>query len=183
MKVIKRSLFVLAILVFGVGLVRSALAVTPPAADSDEMPVNGTYSFSAYGGNVVTVVQVPAESMSGVFTVATGTVTGTFNVTGGSFTLKDNKDICTGTFSGKGTPVANTINSGTMALTLASLVGTGCAALGVNGSPLTLYYGVASISSRGNPDLSPTHSVIFFEDIDTNTLAITGEAQLQGSVD
>jgi hypothetical protein len=178
MKVIKRGLFFLAILVLGAGLTRSASAISVPA-DSDEFPTDGTYSFSAGGTDVVALLNVPASSMSGVFTV-TGS-TSTFAVSAGSFILNDKGNICTGKFSGTGTPVANTVTSGTMALTLSSLSGV-CTILGTNGSPLTLYYSVASQSPIAFLS-SPSHSVIFFEDIDTNTLAITGEAQLQASPD
>ncbi len=42
-------------------------------------------------------------------------------------------------------------------------------------------YGVASLG--GNPAFFPSHSVIFMEDIDSNAIAVTGEAQLQaGSI-
>lgn len=136
----------MAVLVFGLSSIRPASAVTP-SPDSDEMPTNGTYSFGMGGTNVNVLRDVPASSMSGVFTVTDGS--GTFAVTAGSFILNDNGHVCTGKFSGTGTPDAAGVNSGTMALTLSSLSSANCNILspGGTGTPttLTLYYGVAEL--------------------------------------
>ncbi len=78
MNVFKRGLFILAVLVFGLSSIRPASAVTA-TPDSDEMPANGTYSFGMGGTNVNVLRDVPASSMSGVFTVTDGS--GTFSVT------------------------------------------------------------------------------------------------------
>ena len=71
MKVIKRGLFLLVILVFGVGIVRSALANEGNSA----FPADGTYSFALVGANVNTTTDVPTTAISGVFKVNGGSST------------------------------------------------------------------------------------------------------------
>ena len=175
MKAIKCGLLVTVMLVFGPGIVRSALACGFPAA--------GTYSFAMVGANVNTTTDVPTTAMSGVFTVNRGPTT--FAVSQGNFTLNDDRRICTGGFAGTGTPDAVGVNSGTMALMLSGLGGgTNCDVLSVNGvgtpTRLTLYYGVASLGSRGFLDFfGPSNSIIFMEVIDQNSVAMVGEASKQ----
>lgn len=176
MKVIKRGLFLLVILVFGVGLVRSALANEGNSA----FPADGTYSFAMVGANVNATTDVPTSAVSGVFTVKGGS--STFAVTNGEFMLNDDRNICMAQFSGTGTPDAAGITSGNMNLTLTSLSGPNCDTLspGGHGTPttLTLYYGVSSIGGVFG-GFSPSRSVMFIEDIDTDTIAAVGEAQKQ----
>jgi hypothetical protein len=178
MKVIKRGLFLLAILVFGVGQVRSALAND---GGNSAFPANGTYSFSMVGANVNATTDVPTTAVTGVFTIAGGS--STFAVSNGEFMLNDDVHVCTAHFSGTGTPNAPGITSGTMNLTLSSVSGPNCDSLNPGGgggtpSTFTLYYAVSSIGgSLGG--ISPSRSIIFLEDVDTNTVSVVGEAQKQ----
>lgn len=175
-KVIKRGLLLTVMLVFGLGIVRSALADD----SSEQFPADGTYSFALVGANVNTTTDVPTTAMSGVFKVTGGSTT--FAVSKGNFILNDDRKMCTGGFAGTGTPNAAGVNSGTMALTLSGLGGgANCDVLSVNGTgtptALTLYYGVSSLG--GNPDFFPSNSVIYLEVIDQNSVALVGEASKQ----
>ncbi len=178
MKVIKRGLFLLVILVFGVGLVRSALA--DGDGGNSAFPADGTYSFAMVGANVNATTDVPTSAISGVFTVKGGS--STFAVSSGEFMLNDDRNICMAQFNGSGTPDAAGITSGTMNLTFTSLSGPNCDSLspGGHGIPttLTLYYGVSSIGGIFG-GFAPSRSVMFIEDIDTDTIAAVGEAQKQ----
>src|SRR5580700_4657477 len=122
MKVMKRGLLMLVILLFGVGSVRLAFAASA-CDDSDELPKNGSYSFSLVGSDVITLHDVPTTAFSGSFTTKAVTVSGSssFNVTGGSFLLDDDGSICTGTFTGTGACQALEVFAGSMNLTLANL--------------------------------------------------------------
>jgi hypothetical protein len=175
MKVIKRSWFLMVILVFEVGMLRPALAY-----DTAAFPANGTYSFAMVGANVNTTTDVPTTALSGVYTVAGGSTT--FAVSNGFFTMNDDGRICTAQFSGTGTPVSPGINSGFMVLTLSNLSGPNCDALSPGGigtpTTLTIFYGVASIGGTVG-GLNPSRSVMFIEIADTNTIAAVGEAQKQ----
>jgi hypothetical protein len=177
MKVIKRGLFLLVILVFGVGQVRSALAND---GGNSAFPANGTYSFGLVGANVNATTDVPTTAVTGVFTVAGGS--STFAVSNGEFMLNNDLLICTAHFSGTGTPNAPGITSGTMNLTLTSLSGPNCDSLSPGGKStpvaFTLYYGVSSIGGTLG-GISPSRSIIFLEDIDNDTISVTGEAQKQ----
>src|SRR5271169_609356 len=106
MKVIKRGLFLLAILVFGVGQVRSALA---DGGGNSAFPADGTYSFAMVGANTNATTDVPTTAISGVFTVKGGS--STFAVSNGEFMLNDDRNICTAQFGGTGTPIAAGITS------------------------------------------------------------------------
>jgi hypothetical protein len=177
MKVIKVGLFLMAILVFGIGPVRSALAND---GGNSAFPANGTYSFSMVGANVNATTDVPTTATTGVFTITGGS--STFAVSNGEFMLNDDVHVCTAHFSGTGTPNAPGITSGTMNLTLSSLSGPNCDTLSPGGTGIpgafTLYYAVSSIGgSLGG--ISPSRSIIFLEDIDVNTISVTGEAQKQ----
>jgi hypothetical protein len=175
MRTIKRGMFLLVILVFGLGAASAALADD----SSSPLPASGTYSFVTVGSNVNTLTDVPTTTLGGVFTVTRGT--NDFTVTAGDFMLNFNKNICTANFAGTGTPVASGITSGTMTLTLSNLTGSVCDILSDGGmttpTTLTLYYSVASLG--GNPDLKPSNSVIFLDVIDTNSISVVGEAQKQ----
>jgi hypothetical protein len=177
MKVIKRGLFLLVILVFGVGQVRSALA---DGGGNSAFPADGTYSFGMVGANVNATTDVPTTAISGVFTVKGGS--STFAVTAGEFMLNDDLHICTAKFSGTGTPNAPGITSGSMNLTLSSLSGPNCDSLspGGTGTPVafSLYYAVSSIGGTLG-GFSPSRSIIFLQDLDTNTISVVGEAQKQ----
>jgi len=177
MKVIKRGLFLLAILVFGVGQVRSALA---DGGGNSAFPADGTYSFAMVGANTNATTDVPTTAISGVFTVKGGS--STFAVSNGEFMLNDDRNICTAQFGGTGTPIAAGITSGTMNLTLTSLSGPNCDTLspGGTGTPgaFTLFYAVSSIGGTLG-GISPSRSIIFLEDIDSDTISVVGEAQKQ----
>ncbi len=174
MKVMKRGLLTLVILLFCVGSVRLAFAATA-CDDSDELPKNGTYSFSLVGSDVITVHDVPTTAFSGSFTTKSVTVSGSasFNVTGGSFLLDDDGSICTGTFTGTGACQALDVFAGTMSLTVANLTDVtpgACATIdaGVPTGALTLQYGTFN-----------SHAGMFLMDTDTNTYSVVGEAQVQ----
>jgi hypothetical protein len=177
MRTIKRGMFLLVILVFGLGAVSAALAGEDNTPSP--LPASGTYSFVTVGSNVNALTDVPTTTLGGVFTVTRGTTD--FTVSAGDFMLNFNKNICTGNFTGTGTPVASGITSGTMSLTLSNLSGSVCDILSDGGSTtpttLTMYYSVASLG--GNPDFSPSNSVIFVDVIDTNSVSVVGEAQKQ----
>ena len=177
MKVIKRGLFLMIALGFEVGVLGPALAASSP----NPLPANGTYSFSMVGANVNALSDVPTTAATGVFTV-TDNGSATFSVTNGELMLNDDRNVCSASFSGTGTPAATGITSGTMALTLSNLSGPNCDSLSPGGvgtpSVLTLYYGVSSIGGTFG-GISPSRSVLFIEDIDTNTISVVGEAQKQ----
>jgi hypothetical protein len=175
MKVIKRGLFLMVALGFEVGVLGPALAAPNP------LPVNGTYSFSMVGANVNALTDVPTTAATGVFTV-TEVGTTSFNVTNGELMLNDDRNVCIAHFSGTGTPAAGGLTSGTMALTLSNLSGPNCDTLSPGGvgtpTTLSLFYGVSSIGGTFG-GISPSRSVLFIEDIDTNTISVVGEAQKQ----
>jgi hypothetical protein len=175
MKVIKRGLFLMIAMGFEFGVLGLALAAPNP------LPANGTYSFSMVGANVNALTDVPTATATGVFTVADVGST-SFTVTNGVLMLNDDRNVCVAHFSGTGTPAAVGITSGTMALTLSSLSGPNCDSLSPGGvgtpTELSLYYGVASIGGFFGGIL-PSNSVLFIEDIDTNTISVVGEAQKQ----
>jgi hypothetical protein len=164
MKVMKRGLLMLVILLFGVGSVRLAFAASA-CDDSDELPKNGSYSFSLVGSDVITLHDVPTTAFSGSFTTKAVTVSGSssFNVTGGSFLLDDDGSICTGTFTGTGACQALEVFAGSMNLTLANLIDSGLPT-----GALTLQYGMFN-----------AHAGMFLMDTDTNTYSVVGEAQVQ----
>jgi hypothetical protein len=176
MKVMKRGLLMLVVLLFGVGSVRLAYAA-PVCDNTDELPNNATYSFQMVGSDVITVHDVPTSAFTGTFATAAMNVSGAsfFNVTGGSFVLNDDGNICTGSFAGTGSCQFSQITSGTMNLTLSNLVDVtpgGCTTID-SATPtgaLTLYYGLFN-SQKG----------MYLMDLDTNTYSIVGEAQAQSA--
>jgi hypothetical protein len=176
MKVIKRGLFLMVALGLEVGALGPALAAAP-----NPLPVNGTYSFSMVGANVNALSDVPTTAATGVFKV-TDVGSTSFTVANGELMLNDDRNVCIANFSGTGTPAAAGITSGTMALTLSGLSGPNCDSLspGGVGTPtvLTLYYSVSSIGGALG-GISPSRSILFIEDLDTNTISVVGEAQKQ----
>jgi hypothetical protein len=173
MKVIKHGLFMLVILLFGLGSVRSALATVSACDNGDEQPANGAYGFTMQGSNVAAPKDIPTTAMSGVFTTALGAGNTFFNVSLGSFILNDDGSICTGTFTGTGGCQQDKVTAGFMDLTLGNLVDVtpgGCATIDA-ASPtgaLTLQYGLFN-----------SESAMFLMDTDTDTYSIVGEGQHQ----
>lgn len=181
MKVMKRGLLMLVILLFCAGSVRLAFAAST-CDDTDELPNNGTYSFSLVGSDVITVHDVPTTAFSGSFTTKAVSVSGAsyFNVTGGSFLLDDDGSICTGTFTGTGACQHLDVFTGNMNLTLANLVDVtpgACSTIdaGVPTGALTLQYGMFN----GQTSLFNVKQGLFLMDTDTNTYSVVGEAQQQ----
>jgi hypothetical protein len=174
MKVMKRGLLMFVILLFCVGSVRLAFAATA-CDDADELPKNGNYSFSLVGSDVITLHDVPTTAFSGSFTTKAVTASGgaSFNVTGGTFVLDDDGNICTGTFTGTGACQALEAFTGTMTLTLGTLTDVtpnACATID-SATPtgaLTLQYGMFN-----------AHAGMYLMDTDTNTYSVVGEAQVQ----
>ena len=162
----------LVILLFGLGSVRLALA-TSTCDNTDELPKDGSYGFAMQGSNVIAAIDVPTTAISGVFTT-TGVNTmnaAFFNVTGGSFILNDDGNLCTGTFTGSGQCQVTKVTGGTMTLTVANLTPVtmnGCNTIDSAGGTLTLQYGLFN-----------SESAMFLMDIDSDTYSVVGEAQRQ----